>query len=118
MKKIYLFALTISAAGMLVTAPPLRGATETDKRINDKIFHLLMNDRSLAHGSEKLTATTKDGVVTLVGDVRSQADKDQLQKAIAGAPEVQRVNDSRVILKPVPANGRLSNDHHPMGPKP
>jgi osmotically-inducible protein OsmY len=116
MKTICLFALTISA-GILITAPPLRGATETDKRINEKIFHLLMNDRSLAHGSEKLTATTQNGVVTLVGDVRSQTDKDQLQKAIAGTRDVQRVNDNQVILKPLPATRSL-NDQGPIEPKP
>ena|SRR5438128_457295 len=117
MKTIYLFALAISAAGMLVAAPPVRGTTESDKRINDKIFYLLMGDRSLARGSEKLTATTRDGVVTLAGDIRSEAGKEQLHKAIVGTPGVQKVNDSQVIPKPEPGS-RFQNDRYPITPKP
>jgi len=114
MKTISLLALTIGAAGMLITSPPSRAATETDKTINDKIFNLLMNDRSLAHGSQKMTATTKNGVVTLTGQVQSQTDKEQLHKAIAGEAGVQQVKDNELFLKPTPA-GELQSDR-PIGP--
>jgi|GEM_PF-2274804 len=115
MKTIHLFALALGVAGTLIASPPTRGATERDQRINDKIFDLLMNDRSLAYGSQKMIATTRDGVVTLTGDVRSQADKEKLHKAIAGAPGVQEVKDSQVFLKPVAA-GHFRTER-PLGPK-
>ena len=116
MKAIYLLALTIGAAGILATSPPLRAATESDKAINDKIFYLLLNNRSLGQGTEKMTLTTHDGQVTVVGDAATVTEKDELRQAIAGVPGVQRVNDKQLIARPAPHS--VGPNRGPLGPNP
>ncbi|HXE42226.1 MAG TPA: BON domain-containing protein [Candidatus Baltobacteraceae bacterium] len=95
MKTTYLLALIV--AGTILIAGPSRAAT--DASINKEIFHLLMNNKSLAPGAEKMTATTHDGVVTLTGGVMTPEDKNALHKAIAELPGVQEVKDNQLILK-------------------
>jgi len=90
----------IVAGLMLITAPLARAAVDADKSINDKIFQLLMSDKSLAKGTEKTRVTIHDGEVTLVGNVATETDKERLHKAIAGVPGVQQVNDKQLIPKP------------------
>jgi len=95
--------LSIVAGMVLFTAPLARAMTDSDKSINDKIFQMLMTDKSLAKGSHKAQIAIHNGEVTLTGDVTTEAKKEQLHKAIAGVPGVQRVNDSDLVLDPSPA---------------
>ncbi len=100
--------------GLVQSAP----ASSSDTAIGQQIYHMLIAERSLAPGPNQVTASVRDGVVTLTGQVPRSKNKEQLRSAISAIPGVQRVDDSGLGI----GLGRLPGSHEtnlrtePAGP--
>ena len=83
-----LLALVLTACGATTSA------TRDDASISTRVKIALLNDPQV--GARRIDARTFQGVVTLSGTVKSQADIDQ---AIAAARRVKGVRDVKSELK-------------------
>ena len=85
----------IAAGAVLVTAAPLR-ASETDDRIESSF------NKSYAYKTylkdDAIKTASRNGVVTLSGEVNEASHKYLAQEVVAGVPGVQRV-DNRLEVK-------------------
>ena len=89
-------ALALVAAGVvLVTPHPLR-ASETDDRIEAAFAKSYASKIYLA--DDAIKAESKNGVVTLTGQVNEASHRYLAQETAAGLPGVQRV-DNRLVVK-------------------
>jgi osmotically-inducible protein OsmY len=85
----------IAAGAMLINSTPLSGA-ETDDRIESSFRKLSVYKIDLK--DDAIKTESRNGVVTLTGQVNEPSHKYLAQEAVAGLPGVQRV-DNRLEVK-------------------
>ena len=95
MKVIYPLALVMATAALLVSSAPLR-ASETDDRIETSFKKSYVYKTYLK--DEKINISSKDGAVTLSGDVYNEAHKPMAQDVAEALPGVKSV-DNRIEVK-------------------
>ena len=97
--------LALISFGALIVASTLLCASETDERIESSF------SKSYAYKvylkGDAFKAESRNGVVTLTGQVNEASHKALAQEAVAGLPGVQRVDDRLEIetLSPPPRGG-------------
>ena len=89
-------ALALLLAGTVLVTSTALGASETDERIESSFsksyaYKVYLKD-------DAIKAQSRDGVVTLTGQVNEASHKHLAQEAVAGLPGVQRV-DNRLEVK-------------------
>jgi osmotically-inducible protein OsmY len=92
MKSNYSLALIVAAGSMLINTAPAQ-ASDVDANINHEIFDLLLANNSLATSDVKFAS--QDGVVTISGNTRDLAHKEQLDSVVGKLPGVVSVVDNR-----------------------
>ena len=96
MKKVmYPLALIMATAGVLVSSAPLR-ASDTDDRIETSFKKSYVYKTYLK--DEHITISSKDGAVTLSGDVYNDTHKPMAQDTAEALPGVKSV-DNRIEVK-------------------
>lgn len=94
MKVTYPLALVVAAAALAVTTAPLR-ASETDDRIESSFKKTYVYKTYLK--DEHIKISSKDGVVTLSGDVFNETHKPMAQDTAEALPGVKSV-DNRIEI--------------------
>jgi hyperosmotically inducible periplasmic protein len=95
MKVTYSLALVVAAATVLVSSAPLR-ASETDDRIESSFKKTYVYKTYLK--DEHIKISSKDGAVTLSGDVYNETHKPMAQDTAEALPGVTHV-DNRIEIK-------------------
>ena len=89
-------AATTTTTGGEITAEPVATDQNTDARdvaLAAEIRRDLVTDDMLTMRAKNATLIVSDGVVTLRGEVASQADHDRLVARVVSVPGVRRVED-------------------------
>ncbi len=95
MKVKYSLALVVAAVALLASGGPLR-ASETDDRIETSFKKTYVYKTYLK--DEHIKISSKDGAVTLSGDVYNETHKPMAQDTAAALPGVTSV-DNRIAVK-------------------
>ncbi len=101
-------AICILAASCDQTPPPPSYANSQPAQTEDsiqsadwiitaKVKETLLADTALSPSNRLVSVSTTDGVVTLSGNVSSQAQIDEIVKAVISVPGVLRVNNQMTL---------------------
>ena len=103
------FGVVVNAVGSVVrvdnqlvvdvNAAPSQGPMETtvDRAISERVRQAIRDDKTVAAEAGNIGVTTKDGVVTLTGTVRSSAIKQHIAVVASAAGSVVRVDDQLMV---------------------
>ncbi|HVY47582.1 MAG TPA: BON domain-containing protein [Minicystis sp.] len=80
-------------------APGDQGATDTDQRITQQVRRAIESDTSLSSEARNVTVVTHSGVVTLKGNVKSDAERKSLESKAKGIADVKQVEDQLDVAK-------------------
>ena len=97
MKVMYPLALVVAVAAVLASSTPLR-ASETDDRIETSFKKTYVYKTYLK--DENIKISSKDGVVTLSGDVLNETHKPMAQDVAEALPGVKSVDNSIEVKGP------------------
>lgn len=87
-------------------APPLPPASDAetpsaaDLALEQSVSAALMNDATLSEDAKKITATVKDGVVTLKGTVASEDERKSVETAVRAVQNVRDVVVTDLEVRP------------------
>src|SRR5450631_2854606 len=95
MKETYSLALIVAVAALMGSSTPLR-ASETDNRIESSFKKTYVYKTYLK--DEHIKISSKDGAVTLSGDVNNETHKPMAQDTAEALPGVTTV-DNRIEIK-------------------
>lgn len=103
MKSTYSLALMVAAGSMLISAPSLRAASQTDERIEDSakksyVFKTYLTD-------DAIKTESKDGVVTLTGTVAVASHKSLAEDTVESLPGVKSVDNQLIVKGDAPVEG-------------
>ncbi|HWB20101.1 MAG TPA: BON domain-containing protein [Phycisphaerales bacterium] len=77
---------------------------QTDDQITQAVHDALMADKSLATVADGFTVTTRNGLVTIRGDVYSQGERESAERDAKGVPGVRSVDNQLEIHNPTNTN--------------
>ena len=100
MRVTYPLALVVAAAAVLISSAPLR-ASETDDRIESSFKKTYVYKTYLK--DEHIKISSKDGAVTLSGDVYNETHKPMAQDTAAALPGVTSVDNRITVVGDQPA---------------
>lgn len=73
-----------------------------ERAISDKIRRAIDKERAISNIARRVEVTTQDGIVTLAGQVNSEAEKTRLQTIAQNIEGVSSVKNDLFVKTPVP----------------